>query len=136
VEDAKKFADAICYCNEEIPREFLRRNYEDKWSELQIVEVGLDSSLSSVRRDSQHQTVKKYNCCKCNEGYIIEDLRLMMCNHKYCAKCLKELMKNNTNKSKKRLVCLKCPTELDDEVLRDVDKNLYEKYSFALLKNA
>jgi len=129
MQDAKKFAEAKCYCNEEIPREFLKENYETKWSELQIIHAGL------VSRIPQSQKVRKFDCCKCGKGFIIDDLRVMMCDHKYCAECLKELMKNSINKVKKKLVCTKCPTDLDGEVLSDVDRDLYERYLFVLAKN-
>jgi len=127
---AKNFAEALCYCGKQISKEFLRKHYETKWSELQMIETGLAGHLQ------QPQKVRKFECCNCAEKLNLDDLREMMCNHRYCVECLKKLMQNSIDESKEKLKCAKCKKELDDGVLKYLDTELYEKYVSALSENS
>jgi len=68
MKNAKLFVEALCYCNKEIPREFLREYYERKWAKLQMKEAGFES----VFINPQPPKVEKSECCKCGKGIILD----------------------------------------------------------------
>ena len=128
--DANDFAEALCYCGKLIPEVFLKKNYETKWSELKMIELGL------VPAALQRQASKKYKCCKCEEHLILDDIREMHCNHIYCVNCLKQLMEDSISGNKEKLKCVKCSKELDDGLLKYLDMDLHERYTSALYESS
>jgi len=129
--DAKQFAEALCYCGNPIPREFLKEYYESKWAKLLMKEAGIES----VFIGSDIEKIKKFDCCECDKGIDLNKIRVMACGDKYCVKCLKKLMRNSIRRNKGKVMCVMCKEELDDETLKDIDKDLHDRYLFALANN-
>jgi len=130
MKDANSFAEASCYCSRPIPIEFLRKNYETKWSQLQMREIGLALPVP------RPHLPKKYKCCKCEKDLILDDLREMHCYHRYCVNCLKELMEESINGNKEKLKCVICSEKLDNDVLKYVDMDLHKRYTSALSESS